>query len=298
MKRIILFLATNLAVIALLSFVMSILGVGSYLTAQGLNYQSLLIFAALFGFTGSFISLAISKMTAKWSMGLQVLNGHENEPSAWLVGQVGTLAIQAGIKMPEVCLYEDPVPNAFATGPSRNNSLVAVSTGLMNLMSREEVRAVLAHEIGHIKNGDMVTMTLLQGVLNTFVIFAARVVAYFVQVFMGGNNNNNQTGGLFYMLTSFALEIVFGLFASLIVAAYSRRREFKADAASAELTSPRSMISALQALSGETRDLTGGLAAFAISGKTTHSVLSLFATHPPIEKRIEALSSYSTGRSF
>ncbi len=293
MKRIFLFIATNLAVVALLSIVTSLLGVNQYLSARGIDYTSLLIFASVFGFAGSFISLAVSKIVAKWSMGLTVLQGHENPAARWLVGEVSALAAQAGIKTPEVCIYTDASPNAFATGPSRNNSLVAVSTSLMNSMNEEQVRAVLAHEVGHIKNGDMVTMTLLQGVLNTFVIFAARVAAYFVQSFFSNSDDEApQAGGLVYMLISFSLEIVFGLFASLIVAKFSRYREFKADKMSASLTNPQSMISALRALGTPQHELSGGLNAFAISGKTEKSSwLSLFATHPPIPDRIAALQN-------
>lgn len=288
MKRVILFLATNIAIIATLSIVASLLGVNQYLTANGINYQSLLLFALVFGFGGAFISLALSKVIAKWTMGLQIIKGTESAQHAWLHSTIEKQARSAGISMPEVAIYNSADMNAFATGPTRNNALVAVSTGLLNGMNKDEVEAVLGHEVSHIANGDMVTMTLLQGVLNTFVIFAARVVGYFIDSFFRSSDSDRP--GIGYMITSFVLEIVFGILASLIVAAYSRHREFRADAGGASLTSKASMKNALLRLGGKSEgQLAGGLNAFGINGKTT-SWLSLFSTHPPIEQRVAALS--------
>lgn len=284
-----LFLGTNIAIIAMLSIVANLLGVNRYLVANGINYQALLGFALVFGFGGAFISLLLSKTIAKWSMGLKLINGSENARSAWLYQTVANQAQEVGIGMPEVAIYESPEMNAFATGASKNKSLVAVSTGLLNNMRDDEIRAVLGHEVAHIANGDMVTMTLLQGVLNTFVIFAARVVGYFVDQFINGDKEDNSPG-IGYMITSLVLEIVFGLLASTIVAWYSRVREFKADAGGASLAGRQSMINALARLGGHDNELAGGLNGFGISGKS-RSLLSLFATHPPIEKRIAALKA-------
>lgn len=289
MKRVFLFLATNLAIVAMLSVVASIFGVNRYLVENGINYQALLGFALVFGFGGAFISLLLSKPIAKWSMKLQVINGNENSKTAWLYNTVAQQAQQAGIGMPEVAIYESPEMNAFATGASKNKSLVAVSTGLLNNMRDDEVRAVLGHEVAHIANGDMVTMTLLQGVLNTFVIFVARVVGYAVDNFLNSDKEDHQPG-IGYMVTSFILEIIFGIFASMIVAWYSRVREFKADAGGAQLANRQSMINALKRLGGHDNELAGGLNGFGISGKT-NAFLSLFATHPPIEKRIAKLQA-------
>lgn len=292
MKRIILFVLTNIAVIAMLSIVTSLLGVNRYLTAHGINYQSLLIFASVIGFGGAFISLAISKLMAKWTMNLHMIGANSSGREQWLYQTIARQSHQAGIAMPEVAIYESPELNAFATGPSRNNALVAVSTGLLSSMRESEVEAVLGHEVSHIANGDMVTQTLLQGILNTFVIFGARVVAFFIDQWLSNKDDSEEattTTGIGYMITSFILEIVFGLIASMIVAWFSRYREYRADQGGAQLGSKLGMINALKRLGGQEQDLPGGLNAFGISGKT-HQFLDLFASHPPIEKRIEALS--------
>ena len=248
MKRIVLFLVTNIAVMVVLSIVLSVLGVDKFMSAQGLNVGMLLVFSLIVGFTGSFISLLISKPMAKWSTGAQVIDGSEGTTQFWLVNTVKTLAERANIGMPEVAMYEGE-PNAFATGAFKNASLVAVSSGLLNSMSREEVEAVLAHEVSHIANGDMVTLTLIQGVVNTFVVFLSRVVGYFVDRVV--LKNNNDAPGIGYYVTSFACQIIFGIAASIVVAWFSRQREFRADAGSARLVgSPQPMVAALARLGG------------------------------------------------
>jgi len=285
MKRIFLFLLTNLAVMLVMSVTLSLLGVNRYFTANGLNMGALLVFSLVVGFTGSIFSLLISKPMAKWSTGARVIEAPQSADEQWLVSIVKRLSEKAGIGMPEVAIYEGE-PNAFATGAFRDSSLVAVSTGLLQSMSRDEVEAVLGHEIGHVANGDMVTLTLIQGVVNTFVVFLARVVGYFVDktVF-----KTERGVGMGYYITVFVCEIVFGILASLIVAWFSRQREFRADAASAGLLgSPRSMISALQRLGGlEPGALPQSLQAFGIAGGG--GFMALFASHPPIEQRIAAL---------
>jgi heat shock protein HtpX len=286
MKRIVLFMIMNIAVLFVLSIVASVLGVDRYLTANGLNIQALLAFSALFGFGGAFISLALSKWIAKRLMGVSVISSPQNEAESWLLNTVGSLAKQADIRMPEVGFYDSTDMNAFATGPTKNNSLVAVSTGLMRSMSREEVTAVLGHEIaGHAANGDMVTMTLLQGVLNTFVLFLSRVIGYFVDQSMSRNNEDRGVG-FGYFITVIVCQIVFGILATLVLMAFSRRREYKADAASARAVGAPAMISALKRLQAgqAAADLPGQLAAFGISGKA-----SWFSSHPPLEDRIAAL---------
>jgi heat shock protein HtpX len=284
MKRIFLFLATNLAVILLLSVVVNILGVDRFLTQNGLDVTSLLIFSLIFGFGGSFISLLMSKTIAKWSTGARVINGSEGTHERWLVDTVRMLAQKASIGMPEVAVYEG-APNAFATGAFRNEALVAVSTGLLNSMNREEVEAVLGHEITHVANGDMVTLTLLQGVLNTFVIFFARVVGYIVDktVF-----KTERGLGIGYFITVMVFQIVFGILASIIVMWFSRQREYRADAGSARLFgTPTPMIHALQRLGGvQGSDLPKSMTAFGING-----LPGWMASHPPIEDRIRALQS-------
>lgn len=287
MKRIFLFIATNLAVMLTLSIVASLFGVNRYLTQYGLNYNALLGFALVFGFGGALISLAISKMIAKWTMGLHMISGHEGPTEQWLVNTIAQFAQRANIAMPEVAIFNSPEMNAFATGPSKNNSLVAVSTGLLNNMSRQEIAAVLGHEVAHIANGDMVTLTLIQGVVNTFVIFISRVLAFFVDGLFRDRNSNSPTWA--YSLISIVFELIFGIFASMIVAYYSRRREFAADFGGASLAGKSSMISALARLGQQNGShLASNLQAFGIAGNN-NKFLELLSTHPPIQQRIEAL---------
>jgi len=284
MKRIVLFLATNLAVLVVLSVVMSLFGVGQWLTARGIDYRALLVFSAVIGFGGAFISLLLSKTIAKWSTGAHLIDGSEGQAEAWLVQTVRQLAQRAGIGMPEVAVYEG-APNAFATGAFRDSALVAVSTGLLQSMSRQEIEAVLGHEVSHVANGDMVTLTLIQGVLNTFVVFLSRVIGFFVDrvVF-----KTERGIGLGFYVTMIVCEIVFGVLASIIVAWFSRRREFRADAGSARLLgTPQPMVAALSRLGGlEPGALPQSMKASGIAGA---GVMALFATHPPIEARIAAL---------
>ncbi|MGE5096304.1 MAG: protease HtpX [Betaproteobacteria bacterium] len=288
MKRIFLFLLTNIAVMVVLSITTSILGVNRWLTANGLNMGALLAFAAIIGFGGAFISLLMSKWMAKMSVGAQVIDQPRTADEQWLVGTVHKLAREAGIGLPEVAIYEG-APNAFATGAFRDSSLVAVSTGLLESMSREEVEAVLGHEISHVANGDMVTLTLIQGVVNTFVVFLSRVVGYLVDrtVF-----KTERGVGMGYYITVFACEILFGVLASLIVAWFSRQREFRADAGSAGLLhTPRPMIAALRRLGGLEPDaLPQSLQAFGIA-EGGNRFMALFASHPPIPERIAALEA-------
>ena len=284
MKRVFLFLLTNIAVLVVLSLVASAFGVNRYLTQNGLNFEALLVFSAIFGMGGAFISLLMSKWIAKRSTGAHVITQPRNAAESWLVATVQRQAQAAGIGMPEVAIYEGPEPNAFATGANRNSALVAVSTGLLNNMKQEEVEAVLGHEVSHIANGDMITLTLIQGVVNTFVIFAARAIGYVIDKAV---LKNERGVGLGYMATVFVLEIVFGILASIIVAWFSRQREFRADAGGAHLAGRQKMVSALQALSrayGQTT-LPKSVTAFGING----TIRNLFATHPPIEQRIAAL---------
>lgn len=289
MKRVVLFLATNLAVMLVLSVVANLLGVNRYLTANGLNLGMLLAFAAVIGFGGAFISLLMSKQMAKWSTGARVITSPSSSTEVWLIDTVARLAERAQLPMPEVAIY-DGEPNAFATGASKNNSLVAVSTGLLQGMTREEVEAVLAHEIAHVANGDMVTMTLIQGVVNTFVVFLARVVGYLVDSALRKNDENSSGPGVGYMVTSMVCEVVFGILASIIVAYFSRQREFRADAGAAQLLrSPVPMQNALRRLGGlHTEPLPQNMAASGIAGGS--SWMALFSTHPPLEERIAALS--------
>ncbi|KKO46458.1 heat shock protein HtpX [Arsukibacterium ikkense] len=282
MKRIVLFLATNLAVILVLSIVLNI--VFSVLGIDHGSIGGLLVFAAIFGFGGSFISLALSKWMAKRSTGAVVITQPRNATEQWLMRTVERQAKQAGIGMPEVAVYDSPEMNAFATGMNRNNALVAVSTGLLRNMKEDEVEAVLAHEVSHVANGDMVTLTLIQGVVNTFVIFFARLIAGMIR------NNNQQMGTIAYFGIVIVLEIVFGFLASMIVMWFSRQREYRADAGAARLAGPNKMIAALERLKNnhESR-LEGSMMAFGIASKKAKSELLL--THPPLEKRIEALRS-------
>jgi len=285
MKRVFLFLATNLAIMVVLGTTASLLGVNRYLTANGLNLGSLLAFSALMGFGGAFISLLLSKPIAKWSTGAQVIESPSNSTELWLVNTVSAQAQRAGIAMPEVAIYQGE-PNAFATGATKNSSLVAVSTGLLESMTREEVEAVLAHEVAHIANGDMVTLTLIQGVVNTFVTFLARVVGYLVDQAL--RKNDDRSGpGIGYMVTVVICDIVFGILASIIVMYFSRQREYRADRGAAQiLGTPRPMIAALQRLGGMAPgELPKSMAASGISG----NVSSLFSSHPRIEDRIAAL---------
>ena len=288
MKRIALFLVTNLAVMLVLSVVTSLLGVNRFLTANGLDLGSLLAFAAVIGFGGSFISLLISKPMAKWSTGARVITQPSSSTEVWLIDSVAKLADRAGLPMPEVAIYEGE-PNAFATGASKSSSLVAVSTGLLQNMTREEAEAVLAHEVAHIANGDMVTLTLIQGVVNTFVIFISRVIGYLVDSFLRRNDSESSGPGIGYMVTSMICEVVFGILASIIVAWFSRQREFRADAGAASLMgSAVPMQNALRRLGSlHTEPLPKNMAASGIAG----GIGSLFATHPPLEARIAALSA-------
>ena len=288
MKRVFLFLATNLAVMLVLSIVLSVLSSWLGIDRQGLG--GLLLMAAVFGFGGSFVSLLISKWVAKRSYGVQIIEQPRSEMEHWLLSTVTRQAQQAGIGMPEVGIYDSPEMNAFATGASRNNALVAVSSGLLYSMSRDEAEAVLAHEVSHIANGDMVTLTLIQGVVNTFVIFFARLVAGLISNFLRSDDEEEGAGmgGLAYMATVFVLEMIFGILASIIVMWFSRQREFRADAGSAKLAGRDKMIAALERLrQGHEPQLEGTMMAFGINGK--RSVSELFMSHPPLEKRIEAL---------
>jgi len=288
MKRVFLLIATNLAVIALLSIVASVLGVDKLLAQNGFNFYGTLLFAALFGFGGAFISLLISKWMAKFSTGAQVIDGTEGTTQYWLVDTVKKLAEKAGIGMPEVAMYEGE-PNAFATGAFRDSALVAVSTGLLESMSREEVEAVLGHEIGHVANGDMVTLTLIQGVVNTFVIFLSRAIGYIVDRVILKNDRGE---GIGFFVTVMVSQLVLGVFASMIVAWFSRKREFRADAASASLLgTPQPMVNALSRLGGlQPGALPQNLAASGIS-PSPGGWGALFHTHPPIEQRIAALQA-------
>jgi len=290
-KRILLFLATNLAIIFLLNIVLRLFGVESIFAANGvdLDYGNLLVFATVVGFSGALISLAISKWTAKRMMGVQVITQPSNPTESWLLNTVQRLAQQAGIGMPEVGVFNSPEPNAFATGARRNAALVAVSTGLLERMTREEAEAVLGHEISHVANGDMVTLALIQGVVNTFVVFLSRVIGHTVDrvVF-----RNDQGRGPAFWITTIVAELVLGLFASLIVMWFSRRREFRADAGGARLAGRRQMISALERLKQQhAGPLPERMAAFGISGGVASGLQKLFMTHPPLDERIEALRS-------
>lgn len=292
MKRIFLFLLTNIAVIAIASIVLSVLNVRPYLEASGINYQSLLIFSAVFGFSGSLISLLLSKWMAKNAFGVRILQQPQTSDEQFIVQTVQTLARQASIGMPEVGIYDSPEANAFATGWNRNNALVAVSTGLLHEMEKDEIEAVLGHEISHIANGDMVTLTLIQGVVNTFVIFFARIAAYAVQTFFSKDNEQGGFGTLAYSFTSIVFEILFGILASTIVMAFSRYREFRADSGSAQFLGKEKMIKALkklELLQNHLVDPRGkSFATMKISDRPS-KFLSLFSSHPPLADRIEAL---------
>ena len=288
MKRIVLFLVTNLAVMLVLSVTASLLGVNRYLTANGLNLSALLGFSLIMGFGGAIISLLMSKPMAKWSTGAHVINQPATQDEAWIVSTVQRLSERAGIAMPEVAIYEGE-PNAFATGAFKNSALVAVSTGLLQSMTHEEIEAVLGHEIAHVANGDMVTLTLIQGVLNTFVVFLSRVVGYFVDSMLRSKDEESSGPGIGFYITSFVLDIVFGIVASMIVAWFSRQREFRADEGAAQLMGNKQpMINALARLNSlQAGELPASVAAMGITG----GLGKLFASHPPLEERIAALQA-------
>jgi len=292
MKRVFLFLVTNLAIIAVLSITLRLLGVDRILDQQGvgLDLNALLIFAAVFGFGGSFISLAISKWTAKRFTGAKVIEQPRSSQEQWLVGTVKRQAQAAGIGMPEVAIYDSPDVNAFATGMSRNNALVAVSTGLLNNMSQDEAEAVLGHEITHVANGDMVTLALIQGVVNTFVIFLSRIIGHVVDRVVFKTERGH---GPAFWITTFVAQMVLGILASIIVMWFSRQREFRADAGGANLAGRQKMIAALRRLQANVAQphLPDQLAAFGISGGIGSGLKRLFMSHPPLEERIAALQS-------
>jgi heat shock protein HtpX len=292
MRRIALFLITNLAVLLLLSVVCRLLGIDAWAASRGYGGMGpLLAFAAVFGMGGAFVSLAMSKWIAKMSTGAQVIEQPRNEAERWLLDTVRRHAQNAGIGMPEVAIYDAPEMNAFATGMSKNKALVAVSSGLLQQMDREQISAVLGHEIGHVANGDMVTLTLIQGVLNTFVIFFARIVGRIVDGWLSGGRDREGGGGIGYFIIVMVLELVFGLIASTVVAAFSRWREFRADSAGAKLAGRGAMISALQRLAANHGESTlpKTIAAFGISGPLAQGLKRLFMSHPPLEERIAAL---------
>jgi heat shock protein HtpX len=293
LKRVLLFVATNLAVILVLSVVLRLLGVDRILdeSGAGINYEALLVFSAVLGFGGSFISLAISKWMAKFSTGARVITSPSGSTETWLVSTVQRLANQAGIGMPEVAIYDSPDMNAFATGARRDSALVAVSTGLLRGMNKDEVEAVLAHEVSHIANGDMVTLTLVQGVLNTFVIFLSRIIGHIVDRVILKNEHGY---GIGYLVAVIASQLLLGILASIIVMWVSRQREFRADAGSARLNGRQPMINALARLErGQPAQLPESLEAFGISGGRRTGFARLFMSHPPIPERIEALQRIS-----
>ncbi|PNV84556.1 MAG: protease HtpX [Sulfurimonas sp.] len=285
-KRVGLFLLTNLGVIIVIGTIVNIFGLNRFLNENGLDLESLFVFSLVIGFTGSIISLLMSKQMAKRAVGARVIAEPLNQEELWLMQSVEKLSQKAGIKMPEVAIFEDMSPNAFATGAFKNDALVAVSRGLLRSMNKREVEAVLGHEIGHVANGDMVTLTLLQGVVNTFVIFFARVIGYAVDRVILKNRSENV--GIGYMVASILAEIVLGVLAMIIVMAFSRYREYRADEAGAYLSSRENMIAALQALarSKEEPRLPEQIKSFGINGK---GLMSLFSTHPSLEERIEKL---------
>lgn len=287
MKRILLFVVTNLAVMLVLGVAASLLGVNRFLTANGLNLGALLGFAALMGFGGAIISLLISKPMAKWTTGARIINDSTDPTHRWIVGAVQNFSQKAGIGMPEVAIY-DGEPNAFATGAFKNSALVAVSTGLLHSMSRDEVEAVIGHEVAHVANGDMVTMTLIQGVMNTFVVFLSRVIGYFVDKVV--LRNEREGPGIGYYVTTIVLDIVLGVLAAVIVAWFSRQREYRADAGAAQLMGRKQpMINALARLGGlDPGELPKSVANMGISSKPS-GLMALFSSHPPIEDRIRVL---------
>ena len=287
MKRIALFLLTNLAVMLVLGIAVNVLGLNRFLTANGLDLPLLLGFAAVMGFGGAFISLLISKPMAKWTTKLQIINGSPQPTHAWIVATVERFSQQAGIRTPEVGVYEG-APNAFATGAFKNSALVAVSTGLLDSMTREEVEAVIGHEVAHIANGDMVTLTLIQGVMNTFVVFLSRVIGTFVDKVVLRNTNDGP--GIGYYVTTVVMDLILGVVAAMIVAWFSRQREFRADAGAAQLIGRKqTMVNALARLGGlDPGEMPKSLAAMGISSRPS-GLLALFSSHPPIEQRIARL---------
>jgi heat shock protein HtpX len=290
MKRIALLIATNIAIMVVLSIIVSVLGLDRYLTQQGLNLPALLVFSAILGFGGSFISLLLSKWMAKTSMGVHVIETPRNEAERWLVETVRKQAETAHIGMPEVGIFDSPDPNAFATGANKNNALVAVSTGLLHHMRRNEVEAVLGHEVAHVANGDMVTLTLIQGVMNTFVFFLARVIGFVVDRVL--LKNEREGTGIGYMVTVIVAQIVLGILAGMIVAWFSRKREFRADSGGAFLAGAPSMIGALEALqrvANAPSQMPEKMQAFGIRSGRPQGWQKLFMTHPPLEERIAAL---------
>ncbi len=294
MKRIFLLIATNIAVMVVLTIVARLLGLDQYIAASGGSWSGLLVFAALFGFGGAFISLLMSKWSAKRMMGVRVIEQPSNPTEQWLLNTVRAQAEQVGIGMPEVGIFDSPEPNAFATGANKDRALVAVSTGLLQRMNRQEVEAVLGHEVGHVANGDMVTLTLIQGVVNTFVIFLARVVGNIVDRAVFRSEDGRGVG---YFVTVIVAEIVFGILASMIVAWFSRQREFRADAAGARLAGTSSMIGALEALKRvhDPQPLPAQMAAFGIAGGIPTGLRKLFMSHPPLDERIAALRNARGG---
>jgi heat shock protein HtpX len=287
MKRVMLFIMTNLAVVLVLGIASSVLGLNRFITAEGLNLGTLLGFALLIGFGGAFISLLISKPMAKFSTGAVIINDSPDPTHRWIVASVQGFADKAGLKRPDVAVFEG-APNAFATGAFKNSALVAVSTGLLQTMSREEVEAVIAHEVAHVANGDMVTMALIQGVMNTFVVFLSRVIGYFVDKVILRNERDGV--GIGYFVTTIVLDIVFGVLAAIVVASFSRQREYRADAGAASLMGRKQpMINALARLGGyEPGTLPKQMAAMGINAKPS-GMMALFSSHPPIEDRIKAL---------
>ncbi|MEJ2346258.1 MAG: protease HtpX [Gammaproteobacteria bacterium] len=293
MKRVLLFVGTNLAILVVLGITATLLGVTGFLGGNSLNVPALLGFAAVFGMGGAFLSLAISKWVARKSTGARVIEQPADEAERWLLETVAFQARRAGVKMPQVAIYDSPDANAFATGPSRNNALVAVSTGLLASMNRDEVEAVLAHEVSHVANGDMVTLALIQGVLNTFVIALARVAGFLVDRAVSANNDDDHGAhgpGIAYWVTTIAAEILLGILATLVVMWFSRKREFRADAGGAALAGRGKMVAALERLRSlhEPAQMPSQMAAFGInSGRG--GVMHLFMSHPPLEQRIAAL---------
>ena len=288
MKRIFLFLLTNVAVVVVLGIVASVLGLNRYIGPNGLNMGALLGFAFVMGFGGSIISLLMSKFIAKKSMGVHIINQPSNADEAWIVETVRRFSDKAGIQMPEVGIYEGE-PNAFATGAFKNSALVAVSTGLLQGMTREEVEAVIGHEVAHVANGDMVTMALIQGVMNTFVVFLSRAIGYAVDSFLRRNDEESSGPGIGYMVTTIVLDILFGFLAGIIVAWFSRQREFRADAGAAQLMGQKQpMINALYRLGGmHPGELPKSMQAMGIAG----GLGKLFSSHPPIEERVAAVQN-------
>ncbi len=289
MKRIILFLLTNIAVVAVILTITSIFGLDTrYLSQYGINLQALAILSLLYGFTGSFISLFMSKFIAKWTTKMRIINEPKTEEEAFLVQAITHFASEGGFKVPEIGIYDSPEVNAFATGATKNNSLVAVSSGLLLNLKRDEIEGVLAHEMAHINNGDMITMTLLQGVMNTFVIFFARLAAYAVRTALG--KDGESVGGLIYWLLSMGFQLIFGILASTIVYAFSRWREFHADFGGAKFAGKQKMIAALQRLQKNNNLIdkkTNSLATMKISDK--QGIMRFFSTHPSLESRIQRL---------